>query len=100
MAKKDADTTMLELSKFIDNEEKGRFELIVDDAAAYVAYIREDDKLILYNTEIPESIAKIDDSAIFLMSKILRSCSKHQIKLEIFCPFAKAVMNRMRIADN
>lgn len=100
MAEKYTDTTMLTPSKFRNNKEKSRFELIVDDSVAYVAYIREQDKITLVNTEIPEAIAKIDDSAVYLMNRILQYSSENQIKLEILCPFAKAVIDRMRIIDN
>ena len=67
---------------------------------AYVEYIKDDEKITLFKTEIPESIAKIDDSVTYLINKIVESCRDDETKLEFYCPFAKAVMDRMRIQSD
>ncbi len=83
---------MLRSAQFRDNEKKSRFELLVENAVAYVEYIKEGNKIIVFRTEIPESISKIDNSASFLMKNVLRLCSEKTLNLDIRCPFAKAMI--------
>ena len=83
---------MLRSAQFRDNEKKSRFELMVENAVAYVEYIKEGNKIIVFRTEIPESISKIDNSASYLMKNVLQLCSEKTLHLDIRCPFAKAVI--------
>ena len=95
MAKNITHIAILEKALFQDNKDKSRFELHADNATAYVDYIHDDDTISLYKTEIPQSIANIDNSATYLMTKIVEYCIDHSTKLDIYCPFAKAVVASM-----
>ena len=83
---------MLRSAQFTDNAMKNRFELLVENAIAYVEYIQEGNKIIVFRTEIPESISKIDNSANYLIKNMLQLCSEKTLDLDIRCPFAKAVI--------
>ena len=83
---------MLRSAQFMDNEKKSRFELLVENAVAYVEYIKEGNKIIVFRTEIPDSISKIDNSASYLMKNVLQLCSEKALDLDIRCPFAKAMI--------
>ena len=90
---------MLRSAQFRDNEKKSRFELLVENAVAYVEYIKEGNKIIVFRTEIPESISKIDNSANYLMKNVLEACGEKGLDLDLRCPFAKAIVGN-RISSN
>ena len=91
---------MLRSAQFRDNEKKSRFELLVENAVAYVEYIKEGEKIIVFRTEIPESISKIDNSASYLMKKVLQFCSENTLDIDIRCPFAKAIIGKRLSSNN
>ena len=88
---------MKEQPKFIDNTEKGRFELVAEDSIAFVDYIRDEQKVTIFYTEIPMSMAKIDDLAIYFMNRIVKTCEEQETELDIICPFARAVIDKMQV---
>lgn len=90
---------MLRSAQFRDNEKKSRFELLVENAVAYVEYIKEGNKIIVFRTEIPESISKIENSASYLMNSVLQLCIENTFDLDIRCPFAKAIIGN-RLSSN
>lgn len=66
----------------------------MENAVAYVEYIKQDSKIIVFKTEVPETISKIDDSIEYLMKRILRHCEENNTELDIRCPFAKAIIGK------
>lgn len=81
--------------EFRDNKDKSRFELLLNNSMAFVDYIRDEKKVTITNTEIPISISKIEDIAIYLVNRVIETCKNQNTELEIHCPFAWAVINRM-----
>ena len=100
MANNITHSNVLESSIFRDNKEKSRFELHVDNATAYVDYILDHDTIALYNTEIPASIAKIDNSGIHLIRSIVTACRDRNTKLFINCPYAKAISKQLHVTES
>ncbi|HYZ15914.1 MAG TPA: GNAT family N-acetyltransferase [Candidatus Acidoferrum sp.] len=41
----------------MDNERRRRFEMVVDNEVAFVSYAREDERLVLVHTVVPQALA-------------------------------------------
>lgn len=85
---------MLQLAQFRNNDKKSRFEMLLGNAIAYAEYIRTEDRIIIFKTEIPASISKITDSSNFFINEIVDLCSAEKTELDVRCPFARAVLNK------
>lgn len=79
---------------FQDNINKERFELYINGSIAFVEYIRDSQKITIFNTVIPYSIAIINDIAVYFIDKIVEYCNASNIILKVNCPLAKAIINR------
>jgi predicted GNAT family acetyltransferase len=45
------------LLNVMDNERRRRFEMVVDNEVAFVSYAREDERLVLVHTVVPQALA-------------------------------------------
>ena len=87
---------MKQLASFRNNVEKRRFELQLGQAIAVVEYISERNALIIYNTEIPDTISSIENINVLLINEIIDHCRLSRTELIIQCPFAKAIFESLR----
>lgn len=83
---------MLQDFSFKDNPQLNRFELHTVNAMAYVEYIRDSNKIIIFNTVVPEPLTKVDNMGRYLLSCVIDSCKMSKTEIEIHCPFARAIV--------
>lgn len=80
--------------KFIDNEEKKRFELDVGKIIAFVDYIiNKKSTIYLTHTEVPKE-AKGQGLAGKLLDHVFHEIDKRELELVPICPFVKVYLQR------
>lgn len=81
-------------STFVDNEDRKRFELQVDDITAFVDYIiNKKGEIYLTHTEVPEK-AEGRGLAKELLEHVFQDIEKRELKLVPICPFVKVYLHR------
>lgn len=80
--------------KFVDNEERKRFELHVGDIVAFVDYIINKKGMIyLTHTEVPKEVEG-QGLAAKLLDHVFREIEKRELELVAICPFVKVYLQR------
>lgn len=80
--------------KFIDNQERKRFELHVDDIIAFVDYIiNTKGAIYLTHTEVPKE-AEGRGLAKELLENVFEEIEKRELELVPICPFVKVYLQR------
>lgn len=79
---------------FVDNKEKKRFELQVDEITAFVDYIiNKKGTIYLTHTEVPKE-AEGKGLAKEILENVFREIEKRELELVPICPFVKAYLHR------
>ena len=79
--------------ELIDNIEKHRFELWVEEKCSFIDYELESDRLILVHTEVPEELEG-KGLAAALVEKTLQHLQEHNLKMQPLCSYIKAYLKR------
>ncbi|MDX1640552.1 MAG: GNAT family N-acetyltransferase [Balneolaceae bacterium] len=80
--------------EFVDNEDKKRFELHIDNITAFVDYIiNKKGEIYLTHTEVPKE-AEGRGLAKELLENVFEEIEKRELKLVPICPFVKVYLHR------
>ncbi len=80
--------------EFIDNKERKRFELHVDNIIAFVDYIiNKKGTIYLTHTEVPKE-AEGQGVAKELLENVFKEIDERELELVPICPFVKAYLQR------
>jgi predicted GNAT family acetyltransferase len=78
-----------EASAVIDNAQRHRFEMTVDDQVSYVAYRRNARRLVLVHTEVPDELSGRGIGGA-LVEAAIDTAAKGHLTVVPECPFARA----------
>jgi predicted GNAT family acetyltransferase len=80
-------------SEVRDNPERGRFEMAVGDAIAFIDYRREDGRIVLTHTEVPEALSGQGVGSM-LVRDVLDRLRADGMKIVSQCRFVTAYVQR------
>jgi predicted GNAT family acetyltransferase len=80
-------------SEVRDNPERGRFEMAVGDAIAFIDYRREDGHIVLTHTEVPEALSGQGVGST-LVRGVLDRLGADDMKIVSRCQFVTAYVQR------
>jgi predicted GNAT family acetyltransferase len=75
------------------NEEVGRFELDVDGHTAFLTFRRDDDRLTLIHTEVPEALGGRGVGSA-LVKGVLQHARDNELTVIPSCPFVRSYLER------
>jgi uncharacterized protein len=84
---------MSEPAQVIDDHDHSRFEVLIDGAAAELAYRRRADRLVLIHTGVPDQLAGQGIGGQLVRAAVDRA-AKERLTLVPVCPFARNWLER------
>jgi predicted GNAT family acetyltransferase len=83
----------IEHIELIDNQDRKRYQLAIDEKVAFVEYIKTKQQIYLTHTEVPDSLeGKGVGSSLVL--KTLQEVEKLDLQLVPLCPFIASYIKR------
>lgn len=77
----------------VDNASKSQYEARIENAIAKIEYKKEEGKIYLTHTEVPQSLAG-KGIASKLLSKVLEDIERKELKLIPLCSFVASYLQR------
>lgn len=81
------------MNTILDNQEKKRFEMKVDNHIAFVEYIKTNDKFFLTHTEVPTELEG-QGIASNMVKQVLEIVEKTELSLIPLCPFVAGYIKK------
>lgn len=79
--------------ELIDNTDKSRFEVEIEDKMAIMDYKKKDSKLYILHTEVPKEFEG-KGIASAMVKKVLNLIKEKDMKLVSLCPFVSGYIKR------
>ena len=79
--------------ELIDNTDKSRFEVEIQDKMAIMDYKKKDNKLYILHTEVPKEFEG-KGIASAMVKKVLNLIKEKDMKLVSLCPFVSGYIKR------
>ena len=79
--------------ELIDNKDKSRFEVEIEDKMAIMDYKKKDNKLYILHTEVPKEFEG-KGIASAMVKKVLNLIKEKDMKLVSLCPFVSGYIKR------
>lgn len=79
--------------ELIDNTDKSRFEVEIEDKMAIMDYKKKDNKLYILHTEVPKEFEG-KGIASAMVKKVLNLIKEKDMKLVSLCPFVSGYIKR------
>lgn len=79
--------------ELIDNKDKSRFEVEIQDKMAIMDYKKKDNKLYILHTEVPKEFEG-KGIASAMVKKVLNLIKEKDMKLVSLCPFVSGYIKR------
>ena len=79
--------------ELIDNTDKSRFEVEIEDKMAIMDYKKKDNKLYILHTEVPKEFEG-KGIASAMVKKVLNIIKEKDMKLVSLCPFVSGYIKR------
>ncbi|MCB0640312.1 MAG: N-acetyltransferase [Phaeodactylibacter sp.] len=83
----------METLQLIDNPDKSRFEAEIEGHLAVVEYIRQQDRIYLTHTEVPQALGGKGYGSK-LIETVLEQIELEGLRLIALCPFVRAYLQR------
>jgi uncharacterized protein len=84
---------MSEPARVTDDQDRFRFEVVLDGAVAELLYRRRADRLVLLHTEVPDAMSGHGVGGQLVQAAVERAAREHLTVVPV-CPFARSWLER------